>query len=256
MRKYAAAALGCFLPLSSCTVEPGGTDTGNPPLIDFDESGCKSHQYEKELRSQSLETTSAFENPLYDGLTCFVWQRLEAGSLRVQITNYADSCGADLSWTPEARVVDGELQLALMDTRCIVAGCGSCVYDLSYDVRVDTTSDLAVSLEHEGCGATRKLTARLPLATQEAGSSCVYADHGALFWHAGTTGSLGKRHMPCVTSPKDGPSQQCDDGLVCSAPSPERPICLARCTSDAECDALTRCSDGVCQLHTTGVTIE
>jgi hypothetical protein len=235
--------------LASCL----GTETGNPPLIHWRGTPCKpAGTRTKAVTLQSLDsslarldTDGAYDNPLYEGLNCIVWQRVDETTLRIDVTNYEDACGSDSSWTPSARLDDsGTLQLLLEDTKCQRAGCDSdCMFDFSYTVRVaDSTQDLPVRLTHEGCGyEPNSRSAVLPLSTRAQGAVCRHADFHV---HAGTL------RTPCQ---RRGIAVACESRLVCAEAGASEPLCLPPCSSDADCDPLTQCQEAVCKLRATGL---
>ena len=98
---------------------------GNPTL-EFDSTECKSHEASSDTAPQSAaesggqstplslrktqQSTPTFMNARYDGLTCFVWERLDADTLRIEITNHADGCSENEYWQPSATLnaaIDG-----------------------------------------------------------------------------------------------------------------------------------------------------
>ncbi len=233
------------------------TDSGNPPVLDFATSGCKTNS-EKARPGQSSDVTAGFENELYDGLTCLVWSRPTEDTLHVDITNYATGCFVDKGWSPRARRTgDGALELVLKDDECAVAACGSCLYDLSFQIEIDNEADLPVRVFQEGCeDQTPSPTAVLPLSSQMSGAICAYLQSGALQWHASTKGTIGQRNMPCSHEGDGGvTSTSCVNGLACTELEAGHQLCLASCQTDANCDSLTRCEAGVCKLSTTGLTL-
>lgn len=232
-----------------------GTETGNPPVIGFTNSGCHDQAYDKGI-TQSLEPMTP--NPLYKGLTCFHWQRGEDDTVRIDLSNYESACGSDMGWKPQLeRRDDGGLDLILQDDSCAAYRCGWCLYDLSFTIELERPIDGEVRLYQRGCAEqdAHLKRATLPLATQASGTVCNYTHAVALEMK---NGAPGTDRTPC------GPTSRtptCDADLVCTDLG-SRPTgdfsggarCLASCTADTACDALTSCQDGVCRLREIGVS--
>lgn len=243
--------------LSACT----GTDTGNPPVVDFGNSGCK-----KGLSSGALQSVDkATPDPRYEGLTCLTWQHVDDKTIKIDLTNYESGCEADKGWKPQAEVRDdGGLDIILQDDDCSQAKCGWCIYDLAFTVHVDMPlGDGEVRVYESGCkeGAPHVKRAALALASQSSGAVCNYANRNALAWPG--AGAAGGNRMPCATGATAGPqSVSCQAGLVCSDLGESVPVeaanagarCLLACTSDTNCDELTSCQDGACKLKARGLS--
>jgi hypothetical protein len=232
-----------------------GTETGNPPVIDFGNSGCLAHgAVDKGVLLQSLDEPG----PSYAGLTCLSFEGAENQTVRIDLHNYESGCSTDQGWVPHTELRDdGGLDIVLQDNDCSVAKCGWCIYDLSFTIRLDAPlPDGEVRVYQQGCGDTSRQEKRavLALASQAEGAACSYAHGGALSWLAK---GKGERGMPCnLTSSQGG--VRCDEGLVCSDVGPVDQAsggtrCLPACSSDADCDALTACQAGVCRLTATGL---
>jgi len=243
--------------LAACT----GTDTGNPPVIDFGNSGCHDQRYAAASALESLD--KSVPDPLYKGLTCLTWQQVDPRTVRIDLTNYESGCESDRGWTPRAEQrPDGGLDIVLEDNNCIAAACGWCVYDLSFTVQLDEpVTDGEVRVYQRGCekaDASQK-AATLALASQPSGAVCDYANRHALNWRGADPGGP---KMPCFTAPT--PGQQaitCQPGLVCtdvdqtaSSSANGGELCLSVCTSNADCDGLTSCESGVCKLRERGLS--
>jgi len=264
MSKHVALTLLSCLLLAACTgtaSESGterGTETGNPPVIGFGNSGCHDQAYDKGRVLQSLDPSTP--DPLYKGLTCMTWHSAEANRLQIQLTNYESGCGSDLGgWTPRAELRDdGGLDLVLEDDECATAGCGWCLYDLTFTVAVDEPiPNGEVRIYQRGCGEASKQQKRatLALTSQPSGAVCNYAHLAALTWK---NGAPGTERTPCNTTAPQG--QQCNANLTCTDLG-ERAAgdfsggerCLANCTEDSGCDSLSRCEEGVCKLRVGGL---
>jgi hypothetical protein len=242
--------------LAACT----GTDTGNPPVIDFGNSGCHDQRYgQSNAALQSLD--KAVPAPLYKGLTCLAWQHVDPQTVRIDLTNYESGCASDQGWQPKAELREGGgLDLILQDKDCSTAGCFWCVYDLSFTVQLDQPpGDGEVRVYQQGCGedAKREKRATLALASQSAGAVCNYAHSVALFERSGDAG--GKR-MPCGDHLGSQSPIACLPGNLCVDVGPRPPgdfsggeRCLPVCTTNTDCDTLTSCESGVCKLTTTGL---
>lgn len=239
----------CLGAVAACT----GTDVGNPPrggLADFETPGCK-HGDEAKALPPSVRGL-ALNDSAYAGLTCFVWQR-SGEDLRIEVTNYAAGCGSDAGWKPSSRLrADGALELVLDNPTCLSAKCGWCLYDLGFEVRdVGVMSQaLEVHVLGDTCSDERSdLAATLAIDDAASGVVCSYANKWALDWHACELESTGQERMPCGVCREPG-STTCAAGLTCTEVEPEHSLCLASCSSDADCaprDVL-RCEDGVCRL--------
>jgi hypothetical protein len=259
MSRFAIPALvSAVSALVACT----GTDTGNPPVIDFGNSGCHDQTYAAASALQSLD--KSVPDPLYKGLTCLTWQHVDPQTLRIDLTNYESGCGTDDGWTPLAKLrEDGGLDLVLQDDDCSQAGCGWCIYDLSFTVQLDRPlRDGDVRVYQQGCGdeAARPKQATLALSSLASGAVCNYSNGNALFWRGHDEG--GSR-MPCLTNPDAQQTRiDCQPGLVCTDLGESNPIeaanagtrCLPSCNSDADCGELTSCQQGVCKLTTRGLS--
>ncbi len=244
----------CLAWLLLCVCACSGGETGNPPaaLDGFETPGCKSDLVTK---SDGASHALATNNPRYDGLTCFVWERLSEDSLRIEVTNHADGCGADQVWAPSADLNDaGELELRLDNPSCARAGCVSCIYDLSFTVSVpEMTADLDVVLYGDRCDGPAAVEGRatLALTTANRGESCVYVDFGSARWSECMSGGNGRRFAPCVAIDDCLElGDHCEEGLVCGEAVPGEPRCFPRCDAEADCASYpgTHCQGGGCQL--------
>lgn len=255
-RLVIVALLSAVSALAACT----GTDTGNPPVIDFGNSGCK-----KGITSALQSVDKATPDPRYEGLTCLTWQHVDEQTVRVDLTNYESGCHSDTGWTPRTKLrEDGGLDLILQDAECSQAGCGWCIYDLSFTVALDQSiHDGEVHVYQAGCDGVspHEKWAVLALSSQPSGAVCNYANRNALAWPGQGVG--GGNRMPCATGSAAGQqSVSCQAGLVCSDLGESVPVeaanagarCLLACTSDANCDELTSCQDGVCKLKVRGLS--
>lgn len=254
------ALLMCCGVLVACE----GTDTGNPPVIGFENSDCKDGASDKGISRQSSNLDASLNDPLYDGLVCFAWKRLEHDQLRVTVTNYRSGCGAEHGWSPKVELrEDGGLDLVLQDDECSTAACGSCRYDLAFTFELPETvqrMSLPARIFERGCpGEHSALRALLPLGTSSEGSVCGYSTG---HWIPSAETDRGE---PCDLVPvsPDAHVRACAAGLQCvdlgqkSADGLSGGTrCLTPCESDAQCDRLTQCREGFCKLPSVGVTRE
>jgi hypothetical protein len=239
--------------LLACT----GTDTGNPPslLDDFQTPGCKNQGPAGEplaLVSKQRSTAEALEN-----LECIVWQRIDEGSLSLELTNHSDNCGAELGWEPRAERDDtGALALYLDNPECSFAACGSCAYDLTFTVSLDAgADDVKVHLYGDACSQQRELErdVTVPLAgSAQGGVLCTdYRESYGLaaMFACGQSPIFG----PCddyLRESGDESCSLCGAGSLCSEVSGARKRCLPVCKVEADCADFpsTRCVAGTCQL--------
>jgi hypothetical protein len=141
----------CFtfaLLLASC----GGTETDNP-LVDFKRTGCKNG-------SDTALTFASDTEPLpddiaHDGLYCFEYDYDEdQKQLDVRVFNYPSACGSVFAGA-RATSREGWLTLSLERSSCMVARCGACVYDLSFQVAdFELLDGHMVELAEVGCEGT------------------------------------------------------------------------------------------------------
>jgi hypothetical protein len=238
--------LFALLLLGACN----GTDVGNPPrgeLTHFDTSPCKNDSFDK-----GIDPLPAWQpDPaVYAGLTCVLWE--SAGDqLRVRLTNHKDGCHVDSVWKPRVNTSAEGVELVLDNPRCIFAGCGNCIYDLAFDVRVSELQErdpLELRVLGNDCHDERPVhhTLSLPRETRAQGARCSYTFEN--FSLLGESGS-GGLHMPCGDVAPFG-SVACSSG-VCTEVSPGHRLCLAPCSADADCQPadVMACREGVCQLR-------
>lgn len=244
-----------------------GTETENPvaPLASFHGSECKKNL---PIAAKSVpppdggavagDTGKAVSfDTSYDGLQCIAWQQLDTGVFRFELGNFPNSCGID-DWKGSASITDdGSVVLHAINSGCRAAGCGSCLYDWSFDVRgVSKVADahLLVSVVNDdGSLCPSNLPpydVTLPTTDAAQGILCRPADRGALFWQAGTRGTTGELNMPCDAATPTS----CVAGFSCGPlASPDDLRCLAPCSDDSDCSlpGVLRCQDGTCRLTQT-----
>ena len=226
-----------------------GTDVGNPPrgeLTRFDTSPCKKDGFDK-----GIDPVPAWQpDPaLYAGLTCVLWEST-GDQLRVRLTNHKDGCHVDSVWKPRVNTSAEGVDLVLDNPRCVFAGCGNCIYDLSFDVRVPELQErerLELRVLGNDCHDERPVhhALSLPPDTRAQGARCSYTFENFSLLGMSPSGTL---HMPCGDLPQLG-SVACSSG-VCTEVSPGHRLCLARCSADADCqpEDVMECREGLCQL--------
>lgn len=145
----------CFtitaLLLASCE----GTETDNP-LVDFERSGCKNHGdtaltfASDRAASEPLGTDTA-----HDGLYCLEYDYDEEQKLLdVQVFNYPSACGSGFTGA-SATSREGWLTLSVQRSSCMVARCGSCLFDFSFQVAdFELLGGHMVELAETGCEGT------------------------------------------------------------------------------------------------------
>jgi hypothetical protein len=231
----------------------GSADAGSS--TSFGSSACKK---DKVANSARIFSMLVIDNQAgLDGLSCVAWQRVGAGEMKVDLYNYTGACGT--AWTGDAAVAaDGTLELHIDNPSCMVASCGKCLYDWSFDVHAAIPSNpiTPFAITIDTCkGQQQAVQLSGKLGTADAGLACSFADYGALNWQASATSTCGKAGMPCVGSLLCGSGSftstgTCDSGLVCdSSAAVNEPRCLVPCTTTADCpraDAWS-CQAGLCR---------
>lgn len=255
----------------------GGTETQNPAdspaaLRSFKDSGCK-----KETKALSGgETASATQalvstdyNAETTGLKCIAWEVLEANRVKVDLINWESACGPKFVGYASLKDI-GALNLLLSNPGCLIARCGSCIYDWSFEVQgIDATKPLPLGVAIDVCpgdDAAEKQGASYPIVSQQvslpidarvSGILCNYADFGALGWQAQALSECGTYAMPC----NDAPNSMCSTGIGSAQPScqgdlvcsnngnPEQRICAKPCANDTDCGSLgvLTCDGGLCR---------
>ncbi|MET0286476.1 MAG: hypothetical protein ABW352_18485 [Polyangiales bacterium] len=228
--------------LAACS----GTDTGNPPVIDFRNSACHDQSYtgDKDAILQSLDEGPLTPDARYKGATCVVSERRE-DALHVFVSNYEAACAEGVDWKPRVEErSDGGLDLILEDDACQVGRCGTCLYDLDFELPLALSTAQEVHIYQQGCGDQRH-----EIAAPLDGVACDYTSVGALVFRA--RGETGER-MLCGDG-AHGVWGPCDDGLACTEVGTQYGRCLRSCTQDADCDALSACDGSVCKLKSTNL---
>lgn len=248
-----------------------GTETQNPanPLTSFKDSGCKKENATKVVAAlnrfgdgyatASQPVVSTDYSAETAGLKCFAWEVLESGQVKVDLINFESACGP--KFVGDAKIdSNGVLQLSVSNPGCMLADCGECIYDWSYEVAtLDTSKPLPVRLGIDVCpgsDAIRYIEATLPVDTQSSGILCNYADYGAIGWQAMGLSQCGTVGMPCVNTMmcsrggNSAAAASCEGDLVCADNgNAEERICAKACSGDADCGSLgvLSCSGGLCR---------
>jgi hypothetical protein len=111
--------------------------------------------------------------------SCVTYSKLDDGRLRIVATNFSAACGI-MRWQGGSHLQDGTLVVQSQNANrdCSIAACGSCIYDFTYEVAVDSF-DAALPLRIEvgqcadGDAVNRRVTTlELPLDAADAGTLC------------------------------------------------------------------------------------
>ncbi len=228
--------------------------TGN--LVSFVGSPCKKEAPADAgtgIIEQALLT--AVDGAALAGLQCVAWERAGTDGLKIDLVNFEGACGAQ--WRGSASVsADGSLALRLDNPQCLIASCGWCIYDWSFEVRgVGAASPLPVGISIDTCPGAQPLRTyqlELPVAGSPEGVLCRYANYSALGWQAQPTGTCGTLDLPCegTSMCSSTTERSCDTGLVCDTNgTAEQYICLAPCAVDADCPSASvlACQAGFCR---------
>src|SRR5664280_526750 len=230
-----------------------GTETQNPvnsgngPLIAFGNSGCK-----KEILSASSKEVSTFSqidagSPNFGdevaGLKCVAWEFTGTGRLKVNLINFEEACGA--KWQGDAQVeATGQLHLNLVNPQCMVAACGWCIYDWSFEVKgLPGGQTLPTTITIDTCPGRQDIktsSVELPLGTEPSGIKCRYANFYAIDWQAASLNTRGTVGMPCDgTATSQGADASatgtCQGDLVCTDNDAAQEICAKSCNADVDC---------------------
>jgi hypothetical protein len=238
-----------LLPLCVLLLACTGTDVGNPPRGGLAPDSTK-----------GVEPISAWQpDPaVYSGLSCLLWER-DGGMLRVRVTNLQTGCEVHRVWKPRAVLSGDKLDLFLDNPECIVAGCGSCIYDLAFDVELGDAQqeapELLLRLLDSDCGSAGERNVfyklSLPIGAQQRGASCDYTFSTSSAFSAFIF-KLARPDSPRVPCGVWGTADRstCQTG-ACTDVDPSSQLCLPTCSSDAECapSDVTACVAGVCQLR-------
>lgn len=255
-----------------------GTETQNPAdrpaaLTSFLDSGCKKETKalsgggEVASASQALVSTDFSAETI--GLKCVAWEVLDDSRVKVDLINWESSCGPKFVGDASVKE-DGSLDLLLSNPGCMIAHCGTCIYDWSFEVQgINATSPLPLTVAIDVCpaedigekqGASFPIVSKnvtLPIDAKVSGILCNYADYGALGWQAQALSECGTNAMPCAGVPNSmcstgttNTEPSCQGNLVCSDNgNHEQRICAKPCVADADCGSLgvLTCGGGLCR---------
>jgi len=239
-----AFAVVTTLVMGACGSDDSGSSSSSDSFVSFSSSACKKEN------AGALTAQEA-----YAGLQCIRWKPSGADTLKVDLLNFDGGCGAQ--WKGSSKNVDGGVELDISNPGCLLAACGSCIYDWSFEVRATAGADLALSIVVDQCpGDQTPVTyaATLPLGATPEGELCRYADYGALGWQAQSLGTCGQAYMPCRQQngmcDLGASSTPCEAGLTCGdGASATDQICLAPCSGDGDCEpaGTMTCQTGFCR---------
>jgi hypothetical protein len=250
-------ALLCGLAVACNSEELADTSRN---LVSFVGSPCKKETSVATPGSTQQALVTQVDERALAGLKCIAWEATGTDGLKVDLVNFEGACGAQ--WSGSATVdANGSLALRLNNPGCMVASCGSCIYDWSFEVRgVGSASALPVSIGIDTCPgqqALERYQATLPISSSPAGLVCRWADYGALGWHAGATGACGTLHMPCTGTSMCSSTvtpRSCNGDLVCDTNgTADQFVCLQPCAADTECPGAgaMSCQGGLCRTSQT-----
>lgn len=235
-------------------------DGGSGALSNFSASECKKESAQALYASLTRALVTGVASGDYEGLKCVSWDAGADGGAKIDLINFESACGP--KWQGGATVGEGNaLALAVDNPGCMLAGCGSCIYDWSFAVTGLTAGkDIALVMKVNACPDDATSTnnvsysVTIPAAATPKGIMCRYADWGALNWQVMSLGTAGQLHMPCAGLETDAGTPPCDEGLTCEKLAPgsygDGAICLKSCTADADCPLtdLISCQSGLCKL--------
>jgi len=255
----------CALTLLGCGGDSGGNgattglDAGEPPQqahADFQSSACKKSQTAKTGLARHYRSVIEDEKGL-EGLRCVAWKRIGADELKLDLYNFDGACGT--TWVGDAAMnADGTLELGIDNPSCLIALCGKCLYDWSFDVHaaIPAAQPLPVWITVNACkGEQSPVQIGASIGAENEGLLCRFADYGGLAWQASATQTCGTLGMPCQGSSLCGSGSftstgTCNSGLVCdSSDGVNEPRCLAPCATIDDCpraDAWS-CQTGLCR---------
>lgn len=245
MKTLSALTLTLSFGLVAACGDDSSSSSSGGSLLSFKGSACK-----KEGNAGALTAEEA-----YGGLQCVRWKTVDADTLKIDLLNFEGACGAQ--WKGQAKDIDGGLELRLANPGCLLAACGSCIYDWSFEVKAKSGADLPLSIVTDPCPGEQTPetnTATVPLGASAEGELCRYAEFGALGWQASSLATCGKPYMPCRTGSgmcaPNGSEPECESGLTCAdgAVAGEK-VCHATCTGDGDCalPGIMKCEGGLCK---------
>ena len=208
--------------LCACGEEPGA--------LAFRDSGCKSPEADGAL-SYLFAPLDAAD---YPGLQCISYGTTGGGGFAVDLFNFDAACGPE--WEGLAEAGAGAVTVGVTNPGCVVADCGSCLYDWAFELDgVEGGAAIELTISVEVCpGEDPPLTetASLPAETLGQGLLCRYASWGTLEW----LGFVGTLHTPCGALASTEEVIPCEGELECeSVGEGGREICVAPCAVAADC---------------------
>ncbi|MCK9463268.1 MAG: hypothetical protein M0R80_26920 [Proteobacteria bacterium] len=225
------------LALAACGDEPGS--------LAFSDSGCKGPQADGVLSYLYAPLDAAD----YDGLQCVSYGATAGGDFAVDLFNFDAACGP--VWDGVAAVDGAAVTVGVTNPGCVVADCGSCIYDWAFVIEgVSTGADVELTISVETCPGEElpvTETASLPAGTLGQGLKCRYASWGTLEW----LGFVGTLHTPCGALATAEDVIACEGDLVCAAAGEGgREICVAPCGTVADCPLpdIMLCQVNLCVL--------
>ncbi len=244
----ASLALACG---NGDSIVTGPSLSSGPSLSAFDGSPCKK---ESTVRSGSVQQALSADD-VYAGLQCVRWAPVDGG-FRVVLLNFEGACGAE--WTGQVGANDGAVALRLVNPLCLVAACGWCIYDWTFDVRMGASpGGNAFDIVVDTCPGTQQPESEsvvLPLDTQPTGELCRYANANALGWQAMALDTCGAAYMPCREEPgmcgTSAGAAPCDADLVCAdGADAAAHVCQSACAADSDCTpkGVMKCEASVCR---------
>jgi hypothetical protein len=254
--------LACVL-ASACT--QSGTETDNP-ITEFRSSECKGSSSETALSIAGLDseaggaltsadTANRMAGPEYDGLFCVAWDTGDDGALSIELYNLSGGC--HVVWGAQAQRESGGFALELQPHNCVIAGCGSCTYDLGFELHgFDSEAPLPFVVRELSCSDspdTAIVEMELPLDARKEGVICRPQPRAS----SGLRTHCGGAHLQVCGEEEDEVAQcgdanapACAGGLVCEPGEPD--VCLTACEQDHDCPlAIERCDAGACRLRET-----
>jgi hypothetical protein len=260
MERWKGMVVCALLPglaLACNSEEPEGT-SGN--LVSFVGSPCKKEASLAALGTAEQALVTQVDERALVGLKCIVWEATGTDGLKIDLVNFEGACGAQ--WRGSVSVdANGSLALRLDNPGCMVASCGWCIYDWSFEVRgVGSASALPVSIGIDTCPGQRApetYQATVPISSSPAGLLCRWANYSALGMQAGMTSACGTLHMPCTGTSMCSSTvtpRSCNGDLVCDTNgTADEFVCLQPCAADAECPGAgaMSCQSGLCRTNQT-----
>lgn len=253
-----ATTLGCGGDggVADTTPAPDAGATPQQTQTSFQSSACKKSEAAKSHLARRYHSVIEDETGL-EGLRCVAWKRVGTTELKLDLYNFEGACGT--TWVGDAAIgADGAIALDVDNPSCLVAACGKCLYDWSFDIQGATPAGQPVplNLTVNTCkGQQAPVQIPATIGAEEQGLACSYADYGGLLWQASATNACGTLAMPCVGSSLCGSGSftstgTCSGSLVCdSSAATNEPRCLVPCSTAQDCpraDAWV-CQAGLCR---------